>query len=119
MAKKILWFSRHQPMAFQIPILQNIFGRDMILEKKVGNDSYMNAEKIVQFIKENHFEEIVMVAPFSVMAKVIELGVKPIKADVVEVKDESLATFSFGGRHYKFIKFVRVIRLELVTKDLN
>ncbi|MCC6323908.1 hypothetical protein IT400_03915 [Candidatus Nomurabacteria bacterium] len=118
MAKKILWFSRHTPMAFQIPILQNVFGEDIVLEQKVGNDSYINAEKLVQFMKENHFDEIVMVAPFSVIAKVIELGIKPIKANTIEIKDAKDATFSFSGRHYKFIKFVRVMRLELVTEDL-
>jgi hypothetical protein len=116
--KKILWFSRHKPMEFQVPILRKVFGEDMVLEQRVGNDAYMSAEKIVQFMKDNHFNEIIMVAPLSVMAKVIELGVKPIKADVTEVKDVRDSTFTFSGRHYKFNKFVRVMRLELVTEDL-
>lgn len=116
--KKVLWFSRHKPMEFQIPILRKVFGEDMVLEQRIGNDAYMSAEKILQYMKDNYFDEIIMVAPLSVMAKVIELGIRPIKADVIEVKSALGATFTYNGRHYKFIKFVRVVRLELVTEDL-
>jgi hypothetical protein len=116
--KKVLWFSRHPMMEFQRPILKKLFGEDMMLEHLIGRDAYMSAEKIVDYIRRNKFDEIIMVAPLSVMAKVIELGIYPIKADVVEVKDEKEKTFTYNGRHYKFIKFVRVIRLELVTEDL-
>jgi hypothetical protein len=116
--KKILWFSRHPMMEFQRPILQKIFGNDFELEQMIGRDAYISAEKIVDYMKRNKFDEIVMVAPLSVMAKVIELGIKPIKADVVEVKDSREATFSYNGRHYKFLKFVRVVKLELVTENL-
>lgn len=116
--KKILWYSRHPMMEFQGPILQKLFGDDMVLEQKVGNDAYMSAEKIVQMMKDQRYDEIIMVAPLSVMAKVIELGVRPIKADVVQVKDEKEKTFTYSGRHYKFLKFVRVVRLELVTENI-
>ena len=118
MPKRILWFSRHPPMAFQIPILKGIFGEDMVLEHESENEAYMNAVKIIDRIKVGKFDEIIMVAPLSVIDHVIRLGRCPIKADVVEVKDASEATFSFNSRHYKFIKFVRVMRLELVTEDL-
>jgi len=105
-------------LEFQRPILQKIFGKDMVLIQRTGTDVYMSAEKIVEMMRREKFDEIIMVAPFSVMAKVIELGVRPIKADVIEVKDSHEATFSYNGRHYKFLKFVRVMRLELVTEDL-
>lgn len=78
----------------------------------------MNAAKIVDRITVGKFDEIVMVAPLSVIDHVIRLGRYPIKADVVEVEDASEATFSFNRRHYKFIKFVRVMRIEMVTEDL-
>lgn len=116
--KKILWYSRHPMMEFQRPILQNIFGGDMVIEQLVGRDAYISAEKIVGYMKQNKFDEIIMVAPLSVMVKVIELGVRPIKAEVVEIKDSREATFSYNGRHYKFLKFVRVVKLELVTEDI-
>lgn len=105
-------------MEFQIPILKNIFGEDMILEEMVGHEVYISAEKIADYVRRNKFDEIIMVAPLSVMAKVIELGIKPIKADVIEVKDQKEKTFTYNGRHYKFVKFVRVTRLELVTEDI-
>ena len=117
--KKILWFSRHPPFDFQVSILKKIFGEDMILKKLVGDQNkYMSAEKFVAYMKEHGFDETVMVAPLSVMEKVIELGIKPIKAEVIEIKDSQEATFSFNDRYYKFIKFVRVVRIELVTEDL-
>ncbi len=116
--KKILWYSRHPMMEFQRPILQKLFGDDMVLEHVVGRDAYISAEKIAEMMRREKYDEIIMVAPLSVMAKVIELGIKPIKADVIEVKDEKEKTFTHSGRHYKFIKFVRVVRLELVTEDL-
>jgi len=116
--KKILWFSRHEPMTFQIPILKKIFGHDMVLEHVVGRDAYISAEKIAEMMRREKYDEIIMVAPLSVMAKVIELGIRPIKADVVEVKEEREKTFTYNSRHYKFLKFVRVIKLELVTEDL-
>lgn len=105
-------------MEFQIPILKKIFGEDMVLEHLIGQYAYMSAEKFVDYVRENKFDDVVMMSPLSVMAKVIELGVKPIKAEVIEVKDEKEKTFTHSGRHYKFIKFVRVLRLELMTEDL-
>ena len=90
----------------------------MVLEHTSESEAYMSAEKIVQFMKAGGFDEIIMVAPLSVIAKVLELGVLPIKADVVEVKDAKEATFTFSNRHYKFIGFVRVLRLEFVTENL-
>jgi len=111
MKKRVLWFSRHSMMEFQRPILQKIFGEDMMLEQIIGRDAYISAEKIVDTMRRKKFDEIIMVAPLSVMDKVIELGVRPIKADVVEVKDLQEATFTYNGRHYKFLKFVRVVKL--------
>jgi len=105
-------------MEFQIPILKKIFGEDMVLDHKVGNDAYISAEKIAQTMKYHKYDEIIMVAPLSVIAKVLELGIKPIKADVIEVKDEKEKTFTYSGRHYKFIKFVRITRIDFVTEDL-
>lgn len=90
----------------------------MVLETTSESEAYMSAEKIVQHIKANGYDEIIMVAPLSVMAKVLEHGLFPIRADVVEVKDAKEATFGYNGRHYKFLEFVRVIRLELVTESL-
>ena len=90
----------------------------MVLETTSATEAYMSAEKIVQHVKQNGFDEIIMVAPLSVMAKVLELGVFPIKAEVVETKNANEATFSYNGRHYKFLKFVRVMRLEFVTEDI-
>ncbi len=105
-------------MEFQRPILQKIFGVDVKIDHQTGDKSYINAQSLVQYIKDNKYDEVVMVAPLSVMTKVIELGIKPIKADVVEVKSGEDFTFEYNKRFYKFIKFVRVIRLELVTEDL-
>lgn len=116
--KKILWFSRHPMMEFQRPILQKLFGSDVFVEQLIGRDAYISAEKIAETMCREKYDEIIMVAPLSVMAKVVELGVNPIKAEVVEIKDSREATFSYNGRHYKFIKFVRVVRLELVTENL-
>jgi len=119
MAKKIWWFSRHKPMDFQIPILREKFGEDMVLVQSSESEAYMTGDKIVECMHRERFDEIIMVAPLSVIEKVIERGLRPIKAEVVEVKDAHSATFIFNRRHYKFIKFVRIVRIEIITEDLD
>lgn len=84
----------------------------------VGQESYISAEKLVEKFKNGGYHEMVMVAPLSVMAKAIELGVKPLKAEVEQLPTQEGSDFSYNGRHFKFLKFVRVTELRLITEDI-
>jgi len=120
--KKILWHSEHQPIQIQVDELKKIFGEIEIIQPKIrptNQRGYLSAEKIVEEFKLGGYDEIVMVAPLSVIEKVIELGVRPLKARVKQLPSPFGADFEWRGRYFKFLGIERVLRIEVVTELLK
>lgn len=114
---RIAWLSRHQPLPAQIEALKSVFGTVEVVQE---SNTWTDADAIMKCIQ--GFDEVVIVAPLSLIDQLIRRGVKPIRAvmqlqpagtpvdprtDVVE-KD----------RHYRFVKFERIVRLTVETVDL-
>jgi hypothetical protein len=116
-AKKICWLSQHQIHSAQVKVLRQMFGEDV----QVIHDaqSFDSAETIVRRYKEGGYDDIIVVAPLSVIHRMTELGVRPLWAEAKEVKDRKLADWSIKGRHYRFLGFKRVKRLVLEFDDLG
>jgi hypothetical protein len=77
--KKILWMSRHPWLKSQEEELKRIFG-DIKIEQI--SMPFMSAEKVVEIYKKGGYDEMVIVAPLSVIAKITEMGIKPLWADM-------------------------------------
>jgi len=117
MHKIIIWMSRHKPVASQMKALQALYGADVIVEQDPR--PFDSAEVIVRRYKEGGFRDIVVVAPLSVIAKMCELGVKPLWAESVEETNEQKIEYRGArGKGFRFVGFKRVARVDLVFEEV-
>lgn len=116
--KKILWLSRHEILPAQRKELERIFGDIEIIKhsEKVEND-----EHVINLIKKYNADEIVAVLPLSIIARIVERGIKPIfaKMDVVDDDFDSERDVIHAGRHYRFSHFERIEQIKIISKKLG
>ena len=113
--KRILWLSRHDPLPSQIAELQRIFGAVEITKDPNPFDS---AEDIVQRFRKGGYDEMVVVAPLTVIAKLCELGIRPLYAEMKQVPREE-AEVEASGRYYRFVKFKRIVGVKVEFEELG
>ncbi|MEM2068407.1 MAG: hypothetical protein QXE50_05775 [Nitrososphaerota archaeon] len=113
--KKIYWVSRHSPIRRQVDALKKIYGEDVRIIQ--DPNPFSNAEEIVKRYRESGCDDILVVAPLSVIQRLVELGVKPLWSEMQVTKPEE-ADVSVNGRHYKFVKFRRVVGVKIEFQDL-
>ncbi len=109
--KKIMWFSQHTPLPVQIEWLDERFGG---VEIHQDPNPFTNAQEILRRFRSAGYDDMVVVAPLSVIAKLCELGIKPLWAEMQEVYRKSEADLSYRGRLYRFVTFRRIktVRME-------
>lgn len=114
---RIAWLSRHEPLPVQIDTLRAIFGD---IEITQDARTWGDASAIVERVK--GFDEVVIVAPLSLIAELLRRGLRPIRADMQLMPPgtefDPYRDVAEKDRHYRFMKFSRIVRLELVTEDL-
>lgn len=115
--KRVLWISQHPMHRVQMGALRRMFGPDVkVVEDPQPFDS---AETIVRRYREGGYDNIIVVAPYSVLHRMVELGLRPLWAEAEVVSDPSQADWETKGRHYRFLGFKRVKRLVLELEDLG
>jgi len=116
---KILWVSRHPPVPVQIDELKRIFGENTQID--TDPNPFSDAQDIVKRFKDGNYDEMVVVAPLSVIQHLTEMGIKPIWSEMKKVNDvfvpytDSMA----NGRHYRFVRFRRIKRVKLDFEKLE
>ena len=113
--KRVLWVSRHTPHPVQLPALEQYLGDSVEITKLPG---FRSAEDIVQNFREGQYDDMVIVAPLSVIARVVDLGVRPLWSEAAEEPDRSRAHFQGGGgKWFRFVRFRRIKALHLEFED--
>jgi hypothetical protein len=117
--KKIGWISRHLPLHAQFSELERIFGP---VQVEVDPRPFDSAEKIVERIKERGYDEVVVVAPLSVIQRLVDLGVRPLWAqmhviDPPQVPDPAREVCE-KGRWYRFDRFRRIVGIKIEFEEL-
>lgn len=115
--KKILWVSRHPMNGVQMGALRRMFGADV--EVVTDPRPFDNAETVVRRVHEGGYNDCIVVAPYSVLARMCDLGLRPLWADAEQVFDRSRADWSVKDRMYRFVGFKRVKRLVLELEDIG
>lgn len=113
---KILWLSQHTPLASQIAELKRLFGDDVLLEQDPR--PFSSAEEINQRYRAGGYGDLVVVAPLSVIARLVDLGIKPLWAQMDQVELPQ-AEVRVKNRGYRFNRFRRVTALNLVFEELE
>jgi hypothetical protein len=114
--KKILWLSRHQPLAVQIAELERMFGR---IDVRQDVNPFNNAQEIKQRFERGGYDDLVVVAPLWLILKLTEFGIKPLWAEMLPVGKTEEYHICYNGRFYFFNRFRRIIRVEVVFEDFE
>jgi hypothetical protein len=98
-------------MALQVAELERLFGQIQICQDV---NSWKCAEDIAKIFQNGNYNEMMVVLPLSVIAKLTEFGIKPLWADMQQVFDHSEADLTYSDRFYKFmgIRRIKTVRME-------
>lgn len=118
---KILWMSRHAPLTSQEAELARLFGAEVRVEQ--DSRPFSSAEDIVARFRQGGYDDIVVVAPLSVLARLVDQGVRPLWSEMTLVNSgEAEVTMPRrDGRthYYRFDRFRRVKALRLEFEELQ
>lgn len=115
--KRILWVSRHPVHQVQLGALRRLFGQDA--QVVADPRPFDSAETIVRRVRDGNYDDCIVVAPYSVLAKMVDLGLRPLWSEAEQVKDPAQSDWSVRDRHFRFLRFKRVRRLVLDLEDLG
>ena len=104
--KRVLWVSRHTPLPLEIAELKRLFGEDASVATDVS--PFISAEDIVERFRRGGYDEMVVVAPMSVIGRIVDEGVLPLWAEMKRVQRREDRDLEYNGRWYKFMGFKRV-----------
>ena len=62
---------------------------------------------------------MLIVAPLSVCAQIINYGIRPLWAEMEQVQDPALAETSARGRCYRFVRFRRMVEIRIEFEELE
>lgn len=115
-SKKILWMSRHTPHRKQIEALRQMYGSDTIVEQE--SRPFDDARQIAKRFREGGYDDMVIVAPLSVIAVLCNEGIKMLWSEAVEENDPSKVEFR-GARNqgFRFVRFRNIKRVALEFED--
>lgn len=118
---KILWMSRHAPLTSQEAELARLFGAEVRVEQDPR--PFSSAEDIAVRYRDGGYDDLVVVAPLSVLARLVDLGLKPLWAEMTQVgrAEAEVTTPRRDGRthYYRFDRFRRVKALRLEFEELE
>jgi hypothetical protein len=115
---KILWLSRHKPLPAQIAELERLFGRVAVT---IDPKPFSSAEEIMARFRAGGYDEMVVVAPLSVIARLTEMGIKPLWAEMKQISGpgpDPSREVEANGRWYRFERFRRIVNVQIVFDDL-
>lgn len=118
MNKRILWLSRHAPLAVQLERLRKKFGADTEIVQDAL--TFSNGDELIGRFQQGGFDDWVVVAPQSVLGRLCQLAEqlnvpKPLFAEMAQLPNwrKAEADTQFNGRYYRFVQFRRVKRAVL------
>ncbi len=113
---RILWLSRHKPLHSQIAELKRLFGPDTEVIR--DNQPFNSAEEAAERYRAGDYNDLVVIAPLSVLARLVDLGLKPLWAEM-DLVQAAEAEVMASGRGYRFNRFRRVKALRLEFEELD
>lgn len=115
---KVLWLSRHKILPKQRETLEKLFGP---CEVVVDDNLFTDANDIINRINKINPDDVLVVAPLSVLHILVQKGIKPLWAEMRVVNDEfdPYSDVIEKGRHYRFIRFRRLVGIEVLYEDFE
>ena len=112
---RVAWISRHTPLPSQLAALEAHFGP---CEIRRDVRPFADAEEIVRRVRTIGADECVVVAPLSVLARLVALGMRPLWAEMKQLPSAKGSEVTVSGRYYRFVRFRRVKALRMEFEDV-
>lgn len=115
--KKILWLSKHAPLPAQLRELDRLWPGCSVSQDV---SPFADASEIVRRVHAGGFQEVVVVAPLSVLHQLCQRGIMPLRAEMTRVQylGDPQREINVNGRVMRFVGFKRVNRMELILEDI-
>ncbi len=105
---RLAWISRHAPLPSQIAAFGP--GVEIIRDAR----PFDSAETIARRVAELRCDDLMVVAPLSVISRLCDLGLKPLWAAMQQVApDDPRCEVAAAGRGYRFRGWRRVSRIAM------
>lgn len=78
----------------------------------------ISAEEIMKRFRYGSYNEMVVVAPMSVISRLVDLKIKPLWAEMVQVKSKEESEVEAKGRFYRFNRFRRIKALRFEFEEV-
>lgn len=115
---KIVWFSRHAPIPKQIDELKRVFGDNTEIIQ--DPNPFSTADDVVRRYKDLGANEMVIVAPLSVIDAITKRGIRPLFAEMVQVpSDQKDYDVEVNGRKFVFDRFTRIKRVVIEKEEIQ
>lgn len=114
---RIVWFSRHEPVPRQIEELKRLFGPDTVVVQ--DPHPFQNADDVVRRFQAAGADEMVIVAPLSVIDQLVKRGIRPLYAEMELVEDGNDYDVIANGRKYRFVRFSRIVEVTIRKEDVH
>lgn len=113
---KIIWFSRHAPIPKQIAELKRLFGEEV--EVVQDPNPFSGADDVVRRFRESGADEMVIVAPLTVIDQITKRGIQPLYAEM-RLVEKGPYDVDVNGRKFVFERFTRIKRVIVEKEELE
>lgn len=113
--KRIVWMSRHPPTPSQLTELDRLFPAHTLV---VEAQPFSGADQIVGRYHAAKGDEMVVVAPWTVIRELVKRGLQPIYAEMRQVPCDGAHEVAIGRQRRRCYRFVRFLHCRGVKLDL-
>jgi len=109
--------SRHEPLPSQVEELRRLFGDNVVILK--DPQPFSSADDILSRFRLFDADELVIDAPLSVIAQIVQRGMKPLWVEMEQVTNPEEAETEAAGRLYRFVRFRRIVGIQLQFEEVE
>lgn len=114
--KKVLLVASHGLHAVETQVLEKMYG-EIALTSYIGDAT--QAEQVVNDYKKGGYSDLVVIAPYSVIDRMCQLGVRPLWPEAVTVLSKEPWDWQVRDRYYCFLRFKRAAGFKLQFEELG
>jgi len=94
-----------------------LFGEDVVIVK--DPNPFSDAGDVLKRFKESGVDELVIVAPLSVIAQIVQRGIKPLWVGMQQVTNPDDAETEAAERYYRFVRFCRIVGVQIQFEEVE
>ena len=114
---RIVWMSRHTPTHRQRTTLEAIYPQHHLI---IDNRAFDSADDIIARWRMASADEMVLVAPMTVIREIVKRGLHPLHAEMQQIPcSHPESEVRVKGRCYRFVGFRRIKAVNFELEPLS